>query len=187
MLGITDLKTGTAIELDGSPFVVVDYQHSKMGRSGAVMRTKLRNLKTGSLVDITFKGSDKFEAANLTKKYCSFLYREGDVFNFMDTENFEQFGLSAEKVGDKSNYLKEGTDIQILFFEDEPVSIELPIKMEFVVTQAEPGIKGDTAQGGSKPAVIETGISVTVPLFVKIGDVIRVNTLEGTYVERVKQ
>lgn len=187
MLGITDLKTGVAIDLQGEPYVVLSYQHSKMGRGGAVLRTKLRNLKTQSVVDMTFKGSDKFEEAILERRLCSFLYSEGSTYTFMDSASFEQFTLTKEKLADKVNFLKEGSEIQILFYDDEPVSLDLPIKMEFLVTHAEPGVKGNTAQGGSKPATIETGATVTVPLFVNTGDVIRVNTQEGTYVERAKQ
>lgn len=186
MLGITDLKTGVAIVHEGELFVVADYQHSKMGRGGAVMRTKLRNIKTGALVDITFKGSDKLEEAELERHNCSFLYQEGDEYMFMDSESFEQFSLQKNEVGNKSNFLKEGAEVQIMFYEGNPVSLELPIKMELRVVHTEPGVKGDTAQGGSKPATVETGAIITVPLFVKIDDVIRVNTVEGTYVERVK-
>ncbi len=186
MLGITDLKTGVAIIYEGAPCVVLSYEHSKMGRGGAVLRTKLRNLRTNATFDITFKGSDKFDEAPLIKRACSFLYKDEDGFAFMDSATFDQFTIKAEIIGDKSRYLKEGTDIQILFFDDQPVSIDLPIKMEFEVTHTEPGVKGDTAQGGSKPATLETGATVTVPLFVKIGDVIRVNTVEGTYVERAR-
>ncbi|MEI6478261.1 MAG: elongation factor P [bacterium] len=186
MIGITDLKTGVAIDLEGDPYVVMNYQHSKMGRGGAVMRTKLRNLRTGALVDITFKGSDKFEEADLDRRASSFLYSEGTDSVFMDSTSFEQYSLSAEVVGDKSRFLREGSEVLILFYQDQPVSIDLPIKMEFEITHTEPGVKGDTAQGGSKPATLDTGATITVPLFVKTGDMIRVNTVEGTYVERVR-
>ena len=186
MLGITDLKTGTAIDMQGDPCIVLAYQHSKMGRGGAVLRTKLRNIRTGAVIDITFKGSDKFEEAALERRVSSFLYSEADSYIFMDSTNFEQYHLSTEILGDKIKFLKEGAGVQILFYEDKPVSVELPIKMEFAIAHTEPGVKGDTAQGGSKPATIETGAPITVPLFVKIGDVIRVNTFDGTYVERVR-
>ena len=186
MLGINDLKTGTTLVYEGSPHVVLKYEHSKMGRGGAVLRTKLRNLMTNSQFDITFKGSDKFEEATLNKQSCSFLYSDGNEYTFMDSSSFEQFSLKKEELGDKVNFLKEGGEVQVLFYEDKPVSVDLPIKMEFEVTHTEPGVRGDTATGGSKPATIETGATITVPLFVKIGDVIRVNTVEGTYVERAK-
>jgi elongation factor P len=187
MLGITDLKNGVVINYEGAPLMVINYEHSKMGRGGAVLRTKLRNLRTNAVVDITFKGSDKFDEADLERRPCSFLYADGEAYSFMDSTSFEQFTLKAEEVGDASRFLKEGSEVQILFFEEVPISIELPIKMEFEVTYAEPGVKGDTAQGGTKPVTIETGTIITAPLFVKTGDVIRVNTTEGTYVERVKQ
>lgn len=187
MLGITDLKTGVVIDYEGAPYMVIAYQHSKQGRSGAVLRTKLRNLKSNAVVDMTFKGGDKFEEATLQKRNCSFLYADAGQYTFMDSETFEQFILGSDELGEKANFLKEGSSVQILFFDEQPVSLELPIKMEFEVTHTEPGVRGDTAQGGTKPAIIETGAKITVPLFVKIGDVIRVNTVEGTYVERVKQ
>ncbi|CAN5161223.1 elongation factor P [soil metagenome] len=186
MLSITDLKTGTSIDMDGSPFVVLDYQHSKMGRGGAVLRTKLRNLKTGAVVDLTFKSSDKFDEAILDRRACTYLYQEGSNFAFMDNGTFEQFSLTPEEVGPKARFLKEGGDLQILFYEDKPVSVVFPIKMDFEVSHTEPGVKGDTATGGTKPATLETGAVITVPLFIKIGEKIRVNTDEGTYVERAK-
>lgn len=186
MLGITDLKTGTVIDWNSAPHMVVSYEHSKMGRGGAVLRTRLRNLKTNAIFDITFKGSDKFEEANLERRACTYLYKEGDAFSFMDTVSFEQFTMTAQELGDKTKYLKEGSDLQVVFYEGAAINIDLPIKMEFEVTHTEPGVRGDTAQGGTKPATLETGAVVTVPLFVKIGDVIRINTTEGTYVERAK-
>jgi len=185
MLSITDLKTGVTFDLDGDPVLVLSYQHSKMGRGGAVLRTKLKNLKTNANFDQTFKSSDKFDEAPLERKACQYLYQEGNQYMFMDTSSFEQFGLSSEVVGEKSRYLKEGADFAVVFYEDEPVSVVFPIKMELAVQHTEPGVKGDTAQGGSKPATLETGATIIVPLFVKIGDVLRVNTDEGTYVERV--
>ncbi|HSI20524.1 MAG TPA: elongation factor P [Verrucomicrobiae bacterium] len=187
MLSITDLKTGTTFDMNGDPVVVLGYQHSKMGRSGAVLRTKLRNLKTGATFDITFKSSDKFEEAPLERRSCQYLYAEGNGFVFMDNASFEQLTLSGDVVGEKSRYLKEGSELQIVFYEDKPVSVVFPIKMEFEVVHTEPGVKGDTAQGGSKPATLETGAIITVPLFVKIGDILRVNTDENTYVERANR
>jgi elongation factor P len=186
MLGITDLKTGTTIVYEGDPCVVIDYQHSKMGRGGAVLRTKLRNLRTKALFDITFKSSDKFDAASLENRACQYLYAEGEEFMFMDTNSFEQFSLSENIIGPKTRFLKEGEAFQVQFYEDEPVAVIFPIKMELAVTHTEPGVKGDTATGGTKPATLETGATITVPLFVKIGDILRVNTDEGTYVERAR-
>ncbi len=152
-----------------------------------MLRTKLRNLKTGATFDQTFKSSDKFDEAPLERKSCQYLYQEGSARMFMDTANFEQFSLNDEQIGEKTRFLKEGELLQVIFYEGSPVSVTFPIKMEFVVTHAEPGVKGDTAQGGTKPVVLETGTSIVAPLFIKTGDVIRVNTDEATYVERVNK
>lgn len=187
MLGITELKTGVAINYEGAPCVVLDYQHSKMGRGGAVLRTKLKNLRTGAQFDITFKSSDKFEEATLERRASTFLYREGDLFSFMDNASFEQFTMTADEIGPKAKFLKDGYELQVIFYEDAPVSTVLPVKMEFAVSHTEPGVRGDTATGGTKPATLETGAIVTVPLFIKIGDILRINTDEGTYVERANK
>ncbi len=184
MLGINDLKTGTAIVYNDDPHIVLKYEHSKQGRSGAVLRTKLKNLRNGSTFDVTFKGSDKFDSADLQRRQCSYLYKDGSGYAFMDAQSFDQFSLSDDVIGEKGLFLKEGGEVQVLFFEEGAVSIELPIKMEFEIAHTEPGVKGDTATGGTKPATLETGATITVPLFVKIGDIVRVNTVEGTYVER---
>jgi elongation factor P len=186
MLGITELKTGVCVDIEGDPYVVLSYQHSKSARGGAVMRTKLRNLRSGAVVDMNFKGGDKFDEAPMERRMCTYLYADGDGFVFMDGVSFDQFTLGSDLVGDDSRFLKEGLELKILFYQDQPVSLELPIKMDFEVTHTEPGVRGDTAQGGTKPATLETGAVITVPLFVKIGDVIQVNTVEGTYVQRVR-
>ena len=186
MLGITDLKTGVAIIYEGAPCVVVTYEHSKLGRGGAIMRTKLKNLKSGATFDITFKGSDKFEEAPLQKRVCTYLYPEGERLLFMDASSFDQFEMPKAQLGAKAGFLKEGSEVQILFFDDAAVSLELPIKLDIAVSHTEPGVKGDTVSGGTKPATLETGATVAVPLFIKIGDILRVNTVEGTYVERAR-
>jgi elongation factor P len=184
MLGITDLKTNTKIELDGDPYVVTDYQHAKMGRGGAVVRTKLRNLRTGSMLQKTFQGSDKIKPANLSSRKGQYLYGEGDSFTFMDTQNYEQFTLDSGVVGDGAKFLKEGLEVSLLQHGDAVIAVELPIKVEYEVKDTDPGLKGDTVSGGSKPATVESGATVTVPLFVQIGDRIRVDTRTGTYLER---
>ena len=186
MLGITDLKTGVTIDLEGQPYIVESYQHSKMGRAGAVLRTKLRNLKTGANVELTFKGSDKFEEAAMEKRNCSYLYAEGGQHHFMDSNSFEQFTLTELEIGPKLRFLKEGTEMQTIFYEDKPVSVVFPIKMDLVVAHTEPGVKGDTVSGGTKPATLETGAVISVPLFIKPGELVKINTEEGTYVERAK-
>ena len=184
MLGITNLKTNTKIELDGEPYVVTEYQHSKMGRGGAVVRTKLRNLKTGAMLQKTFQGNDKIKPAALSTRSGQYLYSDGGSYTFMDTQNYEQFTLTKELVGEGAKFLKEGLEVQLLEHADSLIAVELPIKVAYKVTDTDPGLKGDTVSGGSKPATLESGATVTVPLFVQIGDSVRVDTRTGTYVER---
>ena len=186
MLNLPDIKTGRNISLNNEPYLVLSHQHSKIGRAGAVLRTKLRNLKTGAVLDRTFQGADKIEEAEISKTKAQYLYREGDKYFFMDNASFEQFSLSKNVLGELTKYLIENTEATILNFNGLPINIELPIKMEFRVVEAPPAIRGNTADGGTKQVTLETGIKVSTPLFVKEGDVIRVNTETGEYVERAK-
>lgn len=184
MLNLTDIKTGKTILLDGDPFVVLDSVHSKMGRAGAVMRTKLKNLRTGSVIDKTFQGSDKVEEAELEKSQAQYLYAESEAYYFMDNSSYEQFFLTKEVLGNATDYLIEGTEVGLLLFKGGAINIELPIKMILTVTDAPPGLKGDTASGGDKSVTLETGLKVTAPLFVKTGDRIVINTQTGEYASR---
>lgn len=184
MLGITELKTNTKIELEGDPYVVTTYQHSKMGRGGAIVRTKLRNLKTGAMLSKTFQGNDKVKPAQLRTRKGQYLYSDAGSYTFMDTTTYEQFTLDSTVVGDAVKFLKEGLAVDLLEFSDSVIGVELPIKVPYKVTETDPGLKGDTVSGGSKPAVLESGATVTVPLFVQVGDSVKVDTRTGTYVER---
>lgn len=184
MLGLTDIKTGRTIIHNGEPHLVLDYLHSMIGRGGAVMRTKLKNLLSGVIIDFTFSGADKVEEAEMSKSHASYLYHEGDQYQFMDTESYDQFFLSEDVLGDMTKYLIEGTEVSILNWNGRPINIEIPIKVTLTVTDAPPGLKGDTASGGDKVVTLETGLQVTTPLFVKTGDKIIVNTEKGTYVSR---
>lgn len=184
MLGITNLKTNTKIELDGQPYVVLDYQHAKMGRGGAVVRTKLKNLKTGATLAKTFQGNDKIQPARLQTRTGQYLFSDGGRATFMDTSSYEQFAIADSIVGEAAKFLKEGLEVSLLDFNGEVIAVELPIKVAYTVTETDPGLKGDTATGGTKPATLESGAVVTVPLFVQIGDSIKVDTRTGTYVER---
>lgn len=186
MLSITELRSGTTIELEGAPHVVLSYSHSKMGRGGAVVRTKLKNLKTGATYERSFHGNDKVEEAHPTEKQSTFLYMNEGVYTFMDNSSYEQFDMTADSLGDAKQYLVEGASTKISFYDGQPIGVNLPIKMDFRVSHTEPGIRGDTAQGGTKPATLETGAIITVPLFINIDDIIRVDTRDGTYVERAK-
>lgn len=186
MYGINDLKTGTTFELDGQPFVVLDYQHSKQGRSGAVLRTKLKNLLTSATVQRTFSGSEKFTEVQIERKKVQYLYLDNGHYYFMDQDDYTQFDLPAEDLGSNVNYLKDGEVVQFQFYADKPISLDLPVKMDFHVTEAGEGLKGDSASGSTKVVTLETGLKVNVPLFIKEGDIIRLNTTDGSYVERAK-
>ena len=184
MLGITEIKNGKKIIWNSEPYVVMDYQHSKTGRAGAVLRTKLKNLLTGAIIDHTFQGADKLEEAEISKSRAQYLYREGTEHFFMDMETYDQVSLPENVLGEAAQYLMEGTEVTMLNWNGQPINVELPAKVTLTVTDAPPGIKGDTASGGDKLVTVETGLQVTTPLFVKNGDKIIINTEKGTYVSR---
>ncbi len=185
MLSLTDLKVGTKFIIDGDVYSVLYNEHSKVARGGAMLRTKLKNLITGAVIEKTFKGSEKFERANLERKNCQFLYREGDNFFFMNNETYDQFSLDGEVLEDSTNYIKESDNIQLQYFGSKPISVELPPKVKLKVTKAAVGVKGNTASSSTKPVTVETGYSLQTPLFVKEGDTLLINTQTGEYVERV--
>jgi len=185
MLSLSDIKTGKNIMLHDEPYVVLHHEHSKTGRAGAVLRTKLKSLKTGTTLEKTFQGADKVDEAEISKSEAQFLYRDGDDYYFMDTASYDQFFLPQEVLKETTNYLVEETLVAILNFNEEPINIELPIKMELRVVEAPPGIKGDTATSGSKIIKLETGMEVSAPLFIKEDDVVLINTQTGQYVSRV--
>lgn len=185
MLGITDLKVGTFLELDDKPHQVLSTEHSKMGRGGAVVRTKLRNLVSGAVYDRTFQGSDHFPEADVNRRKGQFLYADTESVTFMDAENFEQYTLSVEQLGDDRKYLKEGLEVDLVIYDDRLLAVNLPAKVDLSVTYTEPGFKGDTQSTVTKPATLESGLEIQVPLFIKTGETIRVSTQTGQYVERV--
>lgn len=184
MLSITDLKTGTKIAIENDPWVVLSYSHSKQGRGGAVVKTKLKNLKTGATIDKTFQGADKLEEADLSKKKASYLYCDNENAFFMDSESYEQFEIPLSKIFDEKKYLIENSPIDILNYNNEPINIELPIKMTFIVTSAPPAVKGNSAGSITKKVTIETGTQIDAPIFIKENDKIVVDTRSGSYVER---
>ncbi len=179
MLSFNQIKLGTVLDINGQPFQVIKAEHSKTARSGAVLRAKLKNLIDGSVLENTYKQSDSVAQADLGRSKANFMYREGDQFHFMDNETYEQFALDLETVGDISRYV-----VEIMSFNQKPVSLSLPPKVTLKVTQAPPGIKGDTAGNATKRVTVETGYQVDVPLFIKEGEDIRINTDTGSYSER---
>ena len=186
VIGFGDLHRGIAIELDGAPYKVEDYYQQKMQQRAPVYHIKLRNLITGQLLDKTFSGYGiKLSRAQVENRPVQFLYEDGGLYYFMDMSSFEQYPLSGETLGDAVNYLTDQAEVEVVFWRDTPISVELPTTMNLVVTETPPGYKGDTAAGGTKPATVATGLSVNVPMFINPGDTIKVDTRNGAYVERV--
>lgn len=184
MISGGDLRPGVKVELDGSPFIVTDFQWVKPGKGGAFMRTKLKNMKTGAIIDRTFRTEEKLPKAEVEDRKVQFLYHDGDVYHFMDTESFDQFTMDEKLLGVASGFLKEEMIISVMNHRGEPIGVVLPTFVELRVAETEPGLRGDTASGGSKPATLETGATIQVPLFINIGDLLRVDTRTGAYVER---
>lgn len=182
----TDLKKGTVIQLDGKPYRVTEYGQKVMGRGGSIVNVKLKNLVDGSVIPKTFKGQDKIEPAEVTNKSVQYLYNDGATFYFMDPESFEQFELGVDIVDDAANYLKEGENLNLQFFDDKVINVELPKNLYLEVTYAEDVVKGDTSGPVLKDATLETGISIKVPAFIKTGDIVSVDTATGEYRERKK-
>lgn len=185
MISTGDLRKGIIVEIDNQLFSILEYQHQKIGRGSAQVRMRLRNVRTGSISDTTVQAGSKFPRVRLDQRSMSFLYAEESAYHFMDQQSYDQIGLTAQQLGEAVNYLKDGMVLQVQFYEDEPVAVDLPITVELQITQTDPGFRGDTATGGTKPATLETGLVVQVPLFVNQGETIKVDTRSGTYLERV--
>ena len=179
-----EFKKGLKIQFDGQPYTIVDFQHVKPGKGGAFVRTKLKHMRQGRVIDNTFRAGEKVELVDFEDKHMQYLYKD-DRYNFMDTETYDQISLSAEEVGDARDFLKENTEVDILFIDGSPVTVELPTFMELAITKTDPGIRGDTASGGSKPATLESGAVVQVPLFLNEGDIVKVDTRSAEYLGRV--
>lgn len=184
MLSINVLKPGTKIIFNGMPHRVISAEHSKLGRGGGILRTKIKNLISGTILEKTFAGAEKIEEAELETKKAQFLYKDDTGYHFMDSSNFEQFTLTKSQLGKTANFLKEGAEIDILYFSEKPINIQLPIKITLEVAYTEPGFRGNTASTVTKPATLETGAQIQVPLFIKTGDKIVLDTRTGEYVER---
>ncbi|MDI6799095.1 MAG: elongation factor P [Actinomycetota bacterium] len=185
MITTNQFKTGMTIDIDGTLYGIVNFQHVKPGKGGAFVRTKLKNIMTGAVIDKTFRAGEKVEQAHLEGKRMQFLYNDDDTYHFMDSETYDQFTLSKEEMGDATLYLKENMEAHITMFEGKPIGIEPPIFVELEVVETEPGIKGDTVSGGTKSATLETGVVVQVPLFISVGDVVKVDTRTAAYITRV--
>jgi elongation factor P len=185
MIDTGGLRRGITLDMNGQLVKVTDFQHVKQGRGSAFVRMTMRNLRTGATTQDTFNAGTKFQTARLERHHVQFLYQDGDDYHFMDIDSFDQFSLPRDVLADATNYLKENDTIDLLTYQDAPVDVELPVTVNLQVTQTEPGHKGDTATGGSKPATVETGLTITVPLFINENDIVKVDTRSGEYLERV--
>ena len=180
-----DFRNGTTFEMDGVVYRIVEFQHVKPGKGSAFVRTKIKNVVTGSVLEKTFNPSDKFPAAEVEKKEMQYLYNDGDLYYFMDNNTYEQTPLNADQIGDSLKFLKENMDVKLLSIKGKVFAIELPISVDLVVEYTEPGFAGNTATTSGKPARLENGFEVQVPMFVNTGDVVRIDTRTGEYMERV--
>jgi elongation factor P len=184
MYSTTEFRNGLKIEFGGEPYVIVYFQHVKPGKGGAFVRTKLKNLKTGAVLENTFRSGDKVNKPDLDERGMQFMYTLENAYHFMDTKTYEQIYLDREHMGDAANYMIENLPVKILFYRGEPIGIDLPIFIDLQIVDTEPGLKGDTVSGATKPAILESGAVVQVPLFLNVGDRIKVDTRTGTYIER---
>ncbi|MGK2965755.1 MAG: elongation factor P [Tepidiformaceae bacterium] len=186
MISTGELKKGATIELDGKLYAIMEYNHIKTGRGSAQVRIKLRDVRGGSIIEQTFQAGTKFNRARVERRDMQYLYRDEQFYYFMNTETYEQLPVGAATVGDADKYLKENDPCQLVLYGEEVIGVELPMTVELVVADTDPGFRGDTATGGSKPATMETGLVVQVPLFIEVGTKIKVNTDSGSYIERVQ-
>ncbi|MGY6528607.1 MAG: elongation factor P [Cyanobacterium sp.] len=184
MISSNDFRTGVSIELDGSVWKVVEFLHVKPGKGAAFVRTKLKNARTGNTMEKTFRAGETVPQANLEKRTMQHTYKDGDEYVFMDMETFEEARLSEEQMGDRFKYLKEEMEVNILYWNSTVLDVELPTSVVLEITETDPGVKGDTATGGTKPAIVETGAQVMVPLFISIGEKIKIDTRTDTYLGR---
>ena len=187
MYTASDLRKGLKIEIDGDPYLVVDFQFAKPGKGQALYRTKLRNMLNGNQFERTFRSNDKFEKPDLSERNMQFLYSQGDEFHFMDLSNYEQLAISAEQMGDAVNFLIDNMEVQVLLYNERPIGVTLPNFVNLTVTRADPWVKGDTSGSDTKPVTVETGYVLQVPPFIEEGEMIQIDTRTGSYMTRVKK
>ncbi|MCR5662807.1 MAG: elongation factor P [bacterium] len=185
MISVNEFRTGLTIELDGDLYQVVEFLHVKPGKGAAFVRSKLKNIKTGYTLEKTFRGGEKIQRAHIEHRKMQFTYEDDGIYHFMDMESYEDVGIDAGLLGDQKQWLKDGMEVEVSFHEEVPFGIEVPNFVELVVTETEPGFKGDTATGATKPATLETGAVVNVPLFIEIGTKLQIDTRTGQYLRRV--
>jgi elongation factor P len=186
MISTSDFRMGLVVDMDGDLMEIIDFQHVKPGKGGAFVRTKFKNVLTGRVLDKTFTAGEKMEQARIEEQSWQYLYHDGDLYHFMNTENYEQREVSASTVGDNDKWMKENTDYSLLFYKDKVIALKVPAFMELVITKSDPGVQGDRSSGAKKPATLESGATIQVPLFLNEGDKVKVDTRTAAYIERVK-
>lgn len=182
-----EFRNGLKIEVDAEPYVIVEFQHVKPGKGGAFVRTKMKSLRTGNVIDRTYRSGEKVDVPDLEEKTMQYLYAADKDRVFMDTASYEQVSMNGQQLGDSINYLKENMEIKVLYYKGKAINIDVPMFVELAIATTEPGVRGDTASGGSKPATLETGAVVKVPFYLNEGDVVKIDTRTGTFIERVKK
>jgi len=184
MISTKDFRTGLKIEIDGKPFEIIEFQHFKPGKGGAMVRTKLRQMKTGQVLDKTFRSGEKVKKPDMSVTEMQYIYKDGSDFVFMDLETYEQMNVSAENVGEKGGFIKEGSTVKVLLYNGELIGVDLPANVNLTVSQTDPGVQGDRVSNATKPATLETGLKINVPLFINEGDLIKVDTRSSEYLGR---
>jgi len=184
VISTTEFRSGAKVEISGEPFVIVDYQHVKPGKGGAFVRTRLKSLKTGNVLERTYRSGETLDEPDIEEKEMQFLYAQGGEFHFMDTSSYEQLAFDQDQLGDSRDFLKENMLVKILIYKGKPLTVEVPTFVDLKIARTDPGVRGDTASGGTKPAVMETGATVKVPLYLEEGETIRIDTRTRAYVER---
>lgn len=184
MISTTEFRSGAKVEISGEPFVIVDYQHVKPGKGGSFVRTRLKSLKSGNVLERTYRSGETLDEPDIEEKEMQFLYAQGREYHFMDTSSYEQLMFDQDQLGDSRDFLKENMVVKILIYKGKPLTVEVPTFVELKIVRTDPGVRGDTASGGNKPAVLETGATIKVPLYLEEGDVIKIDTRTHAYVER---
>ena len=186
MISVNDFRTGQTIIWNNGVWSVIEFLHVKPGKGAAFVRAKLKNVEKGNVIETTFRGGEKLPSANVEKREMQYLFKTGDRVTFMDNQSYEQLEVGEDQIGEQVKYLKEGTNVMVLFFDEKIIGIDIPAHVELIVQETPPGVRGDTAAGNSKPATLETGAQIMVPFFVNIGDTVRVDTRNNQYIDRVK-
>jgi len=185
MISTADFRNGLVVDLDGDLLEIVEFQHVKPGKGGAFVRTKFKNILTGRVIEKTYRSGEKFEEARVEERPWQFLYHDGDLFHFMNNDTFEQLEVNASVIGDNDRWMKENNDVSLVFYKECVIKVKVPVATELTVTKSDPGVQGDRSSGATKPATLETGATIQVPLFISEGDVVKVDTRTGEYIERV--